>query len=154
MLAELVFHHDGQLIVDFRKAWATACVANGLGFFVAVPRHRWTSAEVSLLSSGVVRKNIIGPHASISSNSFVKQFAAITVTVFNFANFDLPSIALNGLLTEAAGKINGTTPMGHNVDRVGVGTGVYSLGAPRAVGGRATANLLVCTYRLLPARTD
>jgi hypothetical protein len=40
-------------------------------------------------------------------------------------------MALNGLLTGAAGQINGTTRTGHNVDRVGVGTGVYSLGAPR-----------------------
>jgi hypothetical protein len=52
---------------------------------------------------------------------------------FNFANFDLPGTALNGLLTGAAGQINGTTPIGHNVDRVGVGTGVYSLGAPRQI---------------------
>ena len=51
--------------------------------------------------------------------------------LFNFANFDLPGAALNGLLTGAAGQINGTTRIGHNVDRVGVGTGVYSLGAPR-----------------------
>jgi hypothetical protein len=49
----------------------------------------------------------------------------------NFANFDLPGTALNGLLTGAAGQINGTTRTGHNVDRLGVGTGVYSLGAPR-----------------------
>jgi hypothetical protein len=53
--------------------------------------------------------------------------------LFNFANFDLPGTALNGLLTGAAGQINGTTPTGHNVDRVGVGTGVYSLGAPRQI---------------------
>jgi hypothetical protein len=51
--------------------------------------------------------------------------------LFNFANFDLPGMALNGLLTGAAGQINGTSRFGHNVDRVGVGTGVYSLGAPR-----------------------
>ena len=51
--------------------------------------------------------------------------------LFNFANFDLPGMALNGLLTGAAGQINGTTPIGHNVDRVGLGTGVYSLGASR-----------------------
>jgi hypothetical protein len=49
----------------------------------------------------------------------------------NFANFDLPGAALNGLLTGAAGQINGTTRAGHNIDRVGVGTGVYALGAPR-----------------------
>jgi len=53
--------------------------------------------------------------------------------LFNFANFDLPGTALNGLLTGAAGQINGTTSTGHNVDRVGVGTGVYSLGAPRQI---------------------
>jgi hypothetical protein len=51
--------------------------------------------------------------------------------LFNFANFDLPGNALNGLLTGGAGQINGTTPTEHNVNRVGVGTGVYSLGAPR-----------------------
>jgi hypothetical protein len=53
--------------------------------------------------------------------------------LFNFANFDLPGNALNGLLTGAAGQINGTTYAGHNVDRVGVGTGVYGLGAPRQI---------------------
>lgn len=53
--------------------------------------------------------------------------------LFNFANFDLPGTALNGLLTGAAGQINGTTSIGHNVGRVGVGTGVYSLGAPRQI---------------------
>jgi hypothetical protein len=53
--------------------------------------------------------------------------------LFNFANFDLPGASLNGLLTGAAGQINGTTRAGHNVDRVGVGTGVYALGAPRQI---------------------
>ena len=53
--------------------------------------------------------------------------------LFNFANFDLPGNMLNGLLTRAIGQINGTTPQGHNVNRVGVGTGVYSLGAPRQI---------------------
>jgi hypothetical protein len=33
----------------------------------------------------------------------------------------------------AKASIEGTTPTGHNVDRVGVGTGVYSLGAPRQI---------------------
>ena len=44
--------------------------------------------------------------------------------LFNFVNFDLPGASLNGLLTGAAGQINGTTRAGHDVDRVGVGTGV------------------------------
>jgi hypothetical protein len=38
--------------------------------------------------------------------------------LFNFANFDLPGAALNGLLTGAAGRINGTTRVGHDVDRM------------------------------------
>ena len=53
--------------------------------------------------------------------------------LFNFTNFDLPGNALNGLLTGGAGQINGTTREGHDVNRVGVGTGVYSLGAPRQI---------------------
>jgi hypothetical protein len=53
--------------------------------------------------------------------------------IFNFVNFDLPGMALNGLMTGAAAQINGTTHAGHNVDRVGVGTGVYSLGAPQQI---------------------
>ena len=51
----------------------------------------------------------------------------------NFANFDLPGNALNGFLTGGEGQINGTTPAAHNVNRVGVGTGVYALGAPRQI---------------------
>jgi hypothetical protein len=53
--------------------------------------------------------------------------------LFNFANFDLPSATLNGLLTGAVGQINGTASVAHNITRVGVGTGVYALGAPRQI---------------------
>jgi hypothetical protein len=53
--------------------------------------------------------------------------------LFNFANFDLPGNALNGVLTGTPGQINGTTRSDHNVNRVGVGTGVYALGAPRQI---------------------
>ena len=49
------------------------------------------------------------------------------------ANFDLPGNALNGLLTGACGQINGTTSVEHRITRVGIGTGVYSLGAPRQI---------------------
>ena len=61
------------------------------------------------------------------------QPSAGLYNVFNFANFDLPGNALNGVLTGAPGQINGTTRSGHDVNRVGVGTGVYSLGAPRQI---------------------
>jgi Carboxypeptidase regulatory-like domain/TonB dependent receptor len=62
---------------------------------------------------------------------FTVEPSAGFYNLFNFANFDLPGNALNGLLTGATGQINGTTRAGHDVNRVGVGTGVYSLGAPR-----------------------
>jgi len=64
---------------------------------------------------------------------FTVQPSAGFYNLFNFANFDLPGNALSGLLTGGAGQINGTTPTEHNVNRVGVGTGVYSLGAPRQI---------------------
>jgi len=50
---------------------------------------------------------------------------------FNFANFDMPGNRLTGLLLGSAGTVNGTTYADHNVNRVGVGTGVFALGSPR-----------------------
>jgi len=64
---------------------------------------------------------------------FVVQPSVGFYNLFNFANFDLPGNMLNGLLTGAAGQINGTTSDEHSITRVGVGTGVYSLGAPRQI---------------------
>jgi hypothetical protein len=49
----------------------------------------------------------------------------------NFANFDLPTSMMSGLLTGGVGSVNGTNYAGHLVNRVGVGTGVYALGSPR-----------------------
>jgi hypothetical protein len=51
--------------------------------------------------------------------------------LFNFANFDLPGNTLSGLLLGSVGSVNGTTSPDHNVNRVGVGTGVFALGSPR-----------------------
>ena len=61
------------------------------------------------------------------------QPSASFYNLLNFANFDLPGNMMNGVLTGAVGQINGTTYSGHNVNRVGVGSGVYSLGAPRQI---------------------
>lgn len=52
--------------------------------------------------------------------------------LFNFANFDLPNNALSGSLSGNPGSINGTNSVTRN-DRIGVGTGVFSLGAPRVI---------------------
>jgi hypothetical protein len=62
--------------------------------------------------------------------------------LFNFANFDLPGTTLmNGQLQNAAapgqvvtpGFVNSTTYAERITDRVGVGTGVFGLGSPRAL---------------------
>jgi hypothetical protein len=74
----------------------------------------------------------------------VLQPSAGFYNLFNFANFDLPGAALNGLLTGAAGQINGTTRAGHQIDRVGVGTGVYA-GCSPTDRVRAKAYLLELT---------
>ncbi len=52
--------------------------------------------------------------------------------LFNFSNFDLPSNAMTGSLNGSSNSINGTHGATRN-DRVGVGTGVFSLGSPRVV---------------------
>ncbi len=53
--------------------------------------------------------------------------------LFNLANFNIPGNVLSGILTGGAGSLNGTTYAGADSVRVGVGTGVFSLGAPRTV---------------------
>ena len=53
--------------------------------------------------------------------------------LFNFVNFDLPTSMMSGLLSGQTGSINGTDYAGHFVNRVGAGTGVYTLGSPRQV---------------------
>jgi hypothetical protein len=76
--------------------------------------------------------------AKISWSHLIREKLTVQTNVsfynlLNFANFDLPGNSLNGLLTGAVGQINGTTYDGHNINRVGVGTGVYALGAPRQI---------------------
>ncbi|HEY2461019.1 MAG TPA: hypothetical protein VGI16_09430 [Candidatus Acidoferrum sp.] len=50
---------------------------------------------------------------------------------FNFANFDLPQTMISGILNGQPGTLNGTTYSQQTAQRVGVGTGVFSLGSPR-----------------------
>jgi hypothetical protein len=55
--------------------------------------------------------------------------------IFNFANFNLPPGAMTGWLNEGAGSINSIARnTGDSVPfRVGAGTGVFGLGAPRTI---------------------
>jgi hypothetical protein len=51
---------------------------------------------------------------------------------FNLANFDLPTSIMSGRLpgTAVPGTINGPDPAAHHTSRVGVETGVFTLGSP------------------------
>jgi hypothetical protein len=59
--------------------------------------------------------------------------------VMNLANFDGPGNPLSGALTGAAGSLNGTSKTGigyiqqPNSNRLGLGSGVFALGSPRAL---------------------
>jgi carboxypeptidase family protein len=63
---------------------------------------------------------------------FTIEPSAAAFNLFNFANFDLPGSVLSGLLTGASGTANGTMYQDRVANRVGAGTGVFALGAPRA----------------------
>ena len=51
--------------------------------------------------------------------------------VLNFANFDGPGNRLSGALSGAVGTINGTAASDRTANRIGPGSGLFSLGAPR-----------------------
>jgi Carboxypeptidase regulatory-like domain len=74
---------------------------------------------------------------SLAWDGKVKEKLTITPSItfynlVNFANFDLPTATLTGSLTGGSDSINGTTAATRN-DRVGAGTGVFGLGAPRVL---------------------
>lgn len=70
---------------------------------------------------------------NIKERELTIQPSVSAYNLFNFANFNIPGNVLSGILTGGAGSLNGTTYGGADSVRVGVGTGVFSLGAPRTV---------------------
>jgi hypothetical protein len=53
--------------------------------------------------------------------------------VYNYANFDGPSNPLSGVLSGTPGSVNGTSGQQPNSNRLGLGSGVFALGAPRSI---------------------
>jgi len=53
--------------------------------------------------------------------------------VLNFANFDGPNLPLTGVLSGTSGSVNGTPGEQPNAYRLGLGSGVFSLGSPRVI---------------------
>ncbi len=64
---------------------------------------------------------------------FVLEPSVSAFNVLNFANFDGPGNRLLGVLNGTVGTLNGTTKTERATDRIGLGSGVYSLGAPRQI---------------------
>ncbi len=64
---------------------------------------------------------------------FVLEPSVSAFNVLNFANFDGPGNRLLGVLNGTAGTLNGTTKTERATNRIGLGSGVFSLGAPRQI---------------------
>jgi hypothetical protein len=115
---------------------------------VLIQNGLFTLAQLQQMGDGVAPTVPLAPPGQVNlawlraldtkltwTHSFDERFTIQPSVGFynllNFANFDLPSATLNGLLTGGVGQINGTDANGHNITRVGVGTGVFALGSPR-----------------------
>src|ERR1700733_2664235 len=70
---------------------------------------------------------------NVKERQFTLEPSASFYNLFNFANFNIPGNVLSGILTGSPGSLNGTTYAEANSVRVGVGTGVFALGAPRTI---------------------
>jgi hypothetical protein len=53
--------------------------------------------------------------------------------VLNFANFDGPGNRLTGILNGTVGSVNGTSATDRITNRIGPGSGLFTLGAPRQI---------------------
>jgi hypothetical protein len=64
---------------------------------------------------------------------FVLEPSVSAFNVLNFANFDGYGNRLSGVLSGTPGSLNGTTMTERAANRIGPGSGVFSLGAPRQI---------------------
>jgi hypothetical protein len=64
---------------------------------------------------------------------FVFEPSISAFNILNFANFDGSGNRLLGVLNGTVGTANGTTSSERATNRIGPGSGVYSLGAPRQI---------------------
>ena len=64
---------------------------------------------------------------------FIFEPSVSAFNILNFANFDGPGNRLLGALNGTVGTLNGTTMTERSTSRIGLGSGLYSLGAPRQI---------------------
>jgi hypothetical protein len=69
--------------------------------------------------------------SSLSENFIIEPQVSI-FNLFNFANYDGPNSPMSGELNGGAGSVNGTT-QALRTNRIGLGSGVFALGAPRTL---------------------
>jgi hypothetical protein len=79
-------------------------------------------------------KTPVSVQMNIGIERQIRPGMVLSVDLLNFANFNLPPVTMSGFLNGTPGSINGTTPADNNAGfRVGNGTGVYAVGAPRQI---------------------
>ncbi len=64
---------------------------------------------------------------------FVLEPSVSAFNVLNFANFDGSGNRLSGVLNGTPGSLNGTTMTERATNRIGPGSGVFTLAAPRQI---------------------
>ncbi len=64
---------------------------------------------------------------------FVVEPSLSAFNVLNFANFDGPGNKLSGILNGTIGSVNGTSATDRITNRIGPGSGLFTLGAPRQI---------------------
>jgi hypothetical protein len=64
---------------------------------------------------------------------FVVEPSVSAFNVLNFANFDSPGNRLSGILNGTVGSVNGTSAADRITNRIGSGSGLFTLGAPRQI---------------------
>jgi hypothetical protein len=145
-----------QHINDFNSTFAgqatpagQTLISNGL---FTLPQLQTIGATVQPIATAPAGQVGMAPLKALDAKlswvgSFFNEHLTLTPSagfynLFNFANFDLPGTTLmNGQLQNAPaagqtvtpGFVNSTTYAQRITDRVGVGTGVFGLGSPRAL---------------------
>ncbi len=64
---------------------------------------------------------------------FVVEPSLSAFNVLNFANFDGPGNKLSGILNGTIGSVNGTSATDRITNRIGPGSGLFTLGTPRQI---------------------
>jgi len=122
----------GQALVDDGLFTQDQLVALGA---TPLPVPQAPAGQVGLdplLTTGLRFGWVLRPHRiwnSVSEEFTIEPQVSI-FNLFNFANYDGISGRLDGELNGGAGFVNGTT-QADRTNRIGLGTGVFALGAPR-----------------------